>query len=53
LVTTAVQVDPAQGQYWSTGSNGWPPLSGQGNHEGSIRDRIVCLPWTMLGGSET
>jgi hypothetical protein len=22
LVTTAVQVDPAQGQYWSTGSNG-------------------------------
>jgi hypothetical protein len=22
LVTTAVQVDPAQGQYWSTGSKG-------------------------------
>jgi hypothetical protein len=43
LVTTAVQVYPAQGQYWSTGSKGQPSLSGYRNHEGSKRDLIVCL----------
>jgi hypothetical protein len=53
LVTTAVQVYPSQGQYWSTGSKGWPPLLGHGNHEGSIRDLIVCLPRTWLEGSKT
>jgi hypothetical protein len=29
LIIPAVQVDSAQGQYWSTGSEGWLPLSGQ------------------------
>jgi hypothetical protein len=53
LVITAVQVDPAQRQYWSTGNRRQPPLSGHGNHEGSIRDLIVCLPQTWLEGSKT
>jgi hypothetical protein len=26
LIIPAVQVDPAQRQYWSTGSKRWPPL---------------------------
>jgi hypothetical protein len=43
LVTTAAQVDPALGQYWSTGSEGWPPLLGHGNHEGNIRDLLFAL----------
>jgi hypothetical protein len=28
-------------------------LSGHGNHEGSIKDLIVCFLWTWLEGSET
>jgi hypothetical protein len=53
LVTTAVQVHPAQGQHWSTGRKGWPTLLGHRNHKGSIRDLIVCLPQTRLEGSKT
>jgi hypothetical protein len=53
LVITAVQINPAQRQYWSTGSKRQSPLSGHRNHEGSVRDLIVCLPWTWLEGSES
>jgi hypothetical protein len=53
LVITAVEVDPAQGQYWSTGSKRRPPLLVHVNHDGSIRDLIVFLPWTWLEGSES
>jgi hypothetical protein len=46
FVITSVQVDPAQRQYWSTGSKRYPPFSDHGNHEGSIRVLIFCLPQT-------
>jgi hypothetical protein len=53
LIIPAVQVDPAQGSTGALEARGDLRSQAYRNHEESIRDLIVCLPWTWLEGSET